>query len=80
MYTTPSKTRTSGWTIERTIINGVESAVVDNTDREVFFNWCQKTVYPCRAKLPLNNPPNAVFPIAMKNKQWFACKAGNTES
>lgn len=81
LYSTNSTGVTDGITIEREIIKGnLEVAKEIPVGTPVTYNWCQKTVYPCRIGYPLALPTKATVAVSMKNKQWFRCEKGNTGS
>ena len=79
MYTQNTTTTTTGITIERD--EKTQTAKLIPIGTSVTYNWCQKTVYPCRDSTygtPLALPPNAKEAVSVKTKQWFNCKKGNT--
>jgi len=79
LYTQNTTTTTTGITIERD--EKTQTAKLIPIGTSVTYNWCQKTVYPCRDSTygtPLALPPNAKEAVSVKTKQWFNCKKGNT--
>ena len=89
LYSTNTTGVTDGITIEREIINCqnckgsknlVEIAKEIPIGTAVTYNWCQKTVYPCRIGYPLALPTKAIVAVSLKNKQWFRCEKGKTGS
>ena len=81
MYAQNTTTTTTGITIERD--DQTQTARQIPIGTPVTYNWCQKTVYPCRDSTygtPLALPPNAKEAVSMKNKQWFNCQSGNMGS
>ena len=78
MYTQNTTTTTTGITIERDVQTQTAKQIPFGTP--VTYNWCQKTVYPCRDPMygtPLALPPKAKEVVSMKTKQWFNCETGN---